>query len=73
MVDIVVGEADCCQESDLCSSSDRETSCIVDDFDQGNQSFVTLKNLETLKSMSVPIPNHILIYFRKSELEINWR
>ena len=33
---IVVGEADCCQESDLCSSSDRETSCIADDFDQGS-------------------------------------
>ena len=36
IVDIVVGEADCCQERNLCSSSDRETSCIADDFDQGN-------------------------------------
>ena len=36
IVDIVVGEADCCQERNLCSSSDRETSCIVDNVDQGN-------------------------------------
>ena len=37
--DIVIGEADCCQESDLCSSSDRKTSCILNDFVQGNLNF----------------------------------
>lgn len=33
--EIVVGEADCCKEIDLCATSDKETKCLKDVIDQG--------------------------------------
>ena len=33
--EIVVGEADCCKEYDLCASSDRKSKCFMQDMIKG--------------------------------------
>ena len=33
---VVVGEADCCQETELCKSSDRKTMCMPESIIQGS-------------------------------------
>ena len=33
---VVVGEADCCQETELCKSSDRKTMCLPESIIQGS-------------------------------------
>ena len=35
LTDIVVGEADCCSEFDLCASYDRKTKCFKEEIVQG--------------------------------------
>ena len=34
--DMVVGEADCCKESDLCATYDRKTKCAFEETESGN-------------------------------------
>ena len=34
---IVVGEVDCCKDTDFCSSSDRKTKCLMGEIAQGTQ------------------------------------
>ena len=34
---VVVGEVDCCKQSDFCLSSDRKTKCLMGEMAQGTQ------------------------------------